>query len=359
MTTDDPRWRAFPVLRELHDQWWRARGNRLGESTRPFSRDWDQLLDDAGLISAEDRGEAQRDAKTLAGSDLVRLRCPRFRPHLIERILIPVEAEQRLAGLFGDPLASDRDTVDLATIPWEPELLFLREERVNVATQDLLAMNQFLAEHSRNRPTVPIKERSLEIFGDEKRLDALAVTALFRPGRLTLAHLRCRLVMEPLGWRRGPGPGQPVIVLENAATWDTYCRWNERSAQFSAVIYGKGMVFAEAVAGLSEIFRELGGIQPILYFGDLDPPGLEIPWRANRRAEAAGLPPVTPHAWSYQRLFELGAGREGTWEGDAVGEEALQWLGESSPPARRLFDRRRRLAQEHLSWEFLSAQPTS
>ena len=106
----------------------------------------DQLLDDAGLISAEDRGEAQRDAKTLAGSDLVRLRCPRFRPHLIERILIPVEAEQRLAGLFGDPLASDRDTVDLATIPWEPELLFLREERVNVATQDLLAMNQFLAE---------------------------------------------------------------------------------------------------------------------------------------------------------------------------------------------------------------------
>ena len=62
MKDGDPLWRRLPVLQELHRQWWIARGERLGQAQRPFSRHWDQLLADAGLISAEQRGEAERDA---------------------------------------------------------------------------------------------------------------------------------------------------------------------------------------------------------------------------------------------------------------------------------------------------------
>lgn len=356
MKSDEPRWRDFPVLRELHDQWWRARGGRWGESTRPFSRDWDQLLEDAGLVSAELRAEAERDARLLADAALVRLRAPRYRPHLVERILVPVEAEPRLAALFGDPVDVGDDTPDLAGIPWEAELAFLREMRVGLGADDLLAMNRFLAEGGRDRPMVPVKERSLEIFGDEKRLDALLVTAPFRTGRLTLGTLRCAAVAEPLGWCRGPNPAGPVIVLENLATWESYCRWNEQVRAFSAVVYGKGLVFADAVGRLSDIFREIGGTRPVVYFGDLDPPGIEIPWRASRRAQADGLTVIAPHAWSYRRLFEVGAGREVAWDGDPAAEDALHWLGEMAAPARELFARGRRLAQEHLGWETLRGE---
>ena len=355
MTPDDPRWREFPVLRELHDAWWRARGGRLGESTLPYSRNWDRLLEDAGLVSAELRTEAERDARRLAEAGLLRLRSPKYRPHLVDRVLVPVESELRLARLFDDPLEREDNGGELAGVVWEPELAFVGEERIGAAAEDLLALNRFLAEGGRNRPEVPIKERSLQIFGDEKRLDALVATALFRPGRLSLATLRSRLVPEPLGWHRGARPDGPVIVLENAATWDSYRRWNERSPQFAAVIYGRGLSFVDAVGGVPDIFREVGGVRPIEYFGDLDPAGLEIPWRASRRAEAGGLPVVRPHGWSYRRLLELGVGREGPWDGEPVREEALHWLGESAALARDLFDRRRRIAQEHLGWEVLSA----
>ncbi len=354
MNPDNPRWRQFPVLRALHDQWWQARGGRLGRGTRPYSRDWDQLLEDAGLVSAELRTEAERDVRLLAAIDLLRLRPPKYRPHLIERILIPVEAETRLAILFGDPLEPDDSGPDPAGIAWEPELLFVLETRVGIATGDLLAMNRFLTDGGRARPVVPIKERSLQIFGDEKRLDALLVTTSFRSRRITLATLRCAQVAEPLGWRRGSNPQGPVIVLENAATWDSYCRWDERTHQFSAVVYGKGLIFADAVGRLADIFHELGGTRPVEYFGDLDPPGLEIPARASRRSQAAGLPGVEPHGWSYRRLLELGDAREGLWEGDPVNEEALRWLGDLAGPARLLFARGRRLAQEHVGWELLS-----
>ena len=65
----------------------------------------------------------------------------------------------------------------------------------------------------------PIKERSLEIFGDEKRLDALQSTSLFRRRRLDLVKdLKCETIGEPLAWKRGPSKAtsKPIIVIENA-----------------------------------------------------------------------------------------------------------------------------------------------
>ena len=70
---------------------------------------------------------------------------------------------------------------------------------MGVAGEDLIKLNSFLSERREDRVDVPIKERSLEIFGDEKRLDALRNTVLFDDGRLTLEHLRCFAVAEPMG----------------------------------------------------------------------------------------------------------------------------------------------------------------
>ncbi len=356
MTADDPRWRALPVLRELHDQWWAARGGCLGEAQRPFSRDWEELLEAGGLRSAEQRQEAERDARLLEAAGLVELRLVKYRPNLIKTIRLPLAAEPRLASLFGDVTEADPAEAALAGVDWQPELAFLANARVAVAAGDLLRLNEFLTAGGRERPLVPIKERSLQVFGDEKRLDALLATVLFRTDRLSLSALRCELVGEPLGWRRGPKPGGPLLILENAATWHSYCRWNEACGRFSAVVYGKGFVIAESVRFLAEIFRELGGHCPVEYFGDLDPPGVLIPYRASVLARELGLPPIEPHLWSYRRLLELGRGQEADYEGEAVNPAVLAWLGELAEPVAALFAAGKRLAQEHVGWEFLQSR---
>lgn len=75
MIADAKRWRSCAWLRELAQQWHAARG--YAEPTdfqRPFSRDWEELLKVSGLLSAEARNEAFRDARTLESGALSNLR---------------------------------------------------------------------------------------------------------------------------------------------------------------------------------------------------------------------------------------------------------------------------------------------
>jgi len=116
MTADDPRWRELPLLRELFRQWRRARGAKAAPATRPFSRGWEELLTAAKLQSASERDEARRDAKLLSGAKLIELRAPRYRPKDIERVLIPLAAEDRLRHLFGFEAAADLRDAALAVL---------------------------------------------------------------------------------------------------------------------------------------------------------------------------------------------------------------------------------------------------
>jgi hypothetical protein len=243
-------------------------------------------------------------------------------------------------------------------VQWASQLAFLTSESVTVAPEDLLKLNEFLLKNQQTQESVPIKERSLEIFGDEKRLDALVTTSLFRSGRLDWAgDLKCEIIGEPLGWKRGSDSSGPLLVIENAATWHSYCRWNADRRLFSAVVYGCGNRFVDGVRYIADIFLELGGSRRVLYFGDLDPQGLLIPQEASGRGQAAGLPPVEPHLWSYRQLLALGNGRGQPWDGEPPSSTQCDWLGEYAEPVRQLFASGKRLAQEHVGWEFLRDQP--
>jgi len=66
--SDPTAWKELPVLVEFHRQWWRARGKNPGSSKVVFTRDWENLLTEAGLTHAELRAEAERDARLLAGA---------------------------------------------------------------------------------------------------------------------------------------------------------------------------------------------------------------------------------------------------------------------------------------------------
>ncbi len=362
MNGDDPRWRQLPVLRELFRQWRDARGSAPpGEFEKSFSRDWETLLEDAGLASAESRREADRDARLLAAAGLVILRTARYRSYQIERILVPVAAEPRLRALFADELPTTfEEKFDRTTVPWEPELCFLSMgSHSNIAAEDLLKLNEFFVRGGRERPMVPIKERSLQIFGDEKRLDALRVTSFFR-SNLALDVLRCFVIAEPLGWQRGSNTSGPVLVIENAATWDTYCRWNRKCALFSAIVYGCGNRFAHSASRPADIFAEPRGSRAVLYFGDLDPQGLRIPQLASAYAvsEKLNLPPVEPHLWSYRQLLSLGEGKEAPWDGEPALRVDCDWLGEAAEAAWAVLSTGKRLAQEHVGLEFLQEHNT-
>ena len=346
-----------PIGRELFAQWQRARGARTGQAARPFTRGWEELLEDARLTSAAERNEAEADARSLAKDGMLELKPVRYRPHWIARVAIPLAAEAGWGESFGFRPPTDEEARRIREFPWAPALAFLREARVNLSFEELRRLNEFLKQDG-DRDVVPIKERSLEIFGDEKRLDALVNSALFRNGPLNLTRLHCDVVPEPLGWKRGPAAAadRPVIVLENAATWHSYARWNEATAQFSAVIYGGGNRFVDGVGFLGQIFHELGGTRPVFYFGDLDLAGLAIPQRACRRAQELGLPALQPHLWSYRQLLTFSREAVPIAEGGQQAGELCDWLGELAAAAQQLIADGRRLAQEHVGWEFLRTQ---
>ena len=274
--------------------------------------------------------------------------------------MIPLAAEPRWREAFGFVPPSDEEARQIREFSWTPELAFVRTARLNLSFAELRRLDEFLKSGGSKLPLVPIKERSLQIFGDEKRFDALLSSALFRPDRLDPDRdFRCQVVGEPLPWKRGPAgtATQPLIIIENAATWHSYCRWNTEHKLFSAVIYGCGNRFVDGIRYLPDVFSELGSPRRLLYFGDLDPQGLVIPQEASGRAQAAGLPPVEPHLWSYRMLLKHGNGHGQPYDGEAAPLELCDWLGDCAEPARQLFAAGQRLAQEHVGWEFLKKSP--
>ena len=325
---------------------------------RSFSRGWEDLLEDAGILAATDRADAERDARSLEADGWVALKAVRYRSNLIGGIMVPLEQETRWKEAFGFTSPSDEEARLIRGHAWQPELAFLRDARVNLSFDELRHLDSFLASGGRDHVFVPIKERSLQLFGDEKRLDVLTGSSLFRDGRLKLAQLRCVIVAEPLAWKRGPAiaSDRPVIVLENAATWHSFDRWNQAAPKFSAVIYGCGNRFADGVGFLAEIFRELGSPCPVHYFGDLDAAGLRIPSRASQRARHLGLPDVQPCLFAYRWLLSR-ADRATAVDGDVPSRrEDCGWLGPLEAEAWAVLSSGKRLAQEHVGWEFLQEQ---
>lgn len=357
--SDPAGWIRIPILAAAVKRWWSARGqSEPGDFKLPFSCDWEDLLTQAGLTSAEHRREADRDARKLDRSELIKLKLVKYRPYEIERLVIPLAAESRLRELFTDELPVRNKEVDLSAISWQPELSFLMGVRTSVPLEDLLKLNQFFEAGGRHRKSIPIKERSLEIFGDEKRLDALRTTVLFKSDQLSLKLLNCFTVPLPFGWRRGPNPQGPILVLENAATWDSYCRWNEQVKLYSSIVFGNGYQFSDSIESIKIIFDELSEARPIVYFGDIDPTGVWIPQRASIWMVKNGFPPISADLKSYRWLVELGAGKATPMKETAETGEVidLSWLDSLADPVAALFASHKRLPQEFVTWDFLHQQ---
>lgn len=165
---------------------------------------------------------------------------------------------------------------------WVPELDFwptLTRSELETAR----AINEWLKLRHGRFGQVPLRERSLEIFGDEKYLDLRVRSEALFSGRLPLSSIGAFTVAPPLPHRVGT-PGHPIVIVENHHTYWSLGNWNESARRYAAVVYGAGHAVSSTGRALKEVLQETGGTR-ILYFGDIDPTGVEIALRMNRMEE--------------------------------------------------------------------------
>ncbi|MBE7156936.1 MAG: hypothetical protein INR62_00620 [Rhodospirillales bacterium] len=232
------------------------------------------------------------------------------------------------------------------------ELAFVAGLPLLHTADDALRLHEFFRNGGGRRPWVPTKERSWQIFGEEKRLDGLQRGELFGEGRLTLAALRCRNVTQILPFARGPHAvtGAPILLVENECTFHSFCRLNGVCGIYSGVVFGHGDTVLKAVGFLRDLARALV-VTAFDYFGDLDGRGLRIGRDLAASLGAHGLT-VVPAERLYAELLRTPP--PANPQPVSADPSLLAWLPAAlQEPARERFSRHGRIAQEALNWEKL------
>jgi hypothetical protein len=242
-----------------------------------------------------------------------------------------------------------------AEVAWRPELAWAAELSLDTQTlSDLRAINAFLRDGGSERAIVPLRERSLQLFGDEKRLEALISSQVFREGRLSLDVVRCRAVHPPFVFQP-VGPGPDALVIENHHTFASLADVLPADGSVGTLVYGAGGHFKGSVTYLADL-----PAQPrrVIYFGDLDVDGLDIPAYANGIAAAAALPPIEPATELYRLLLEHGLPAATAPVSAHRARELCAWLPRELRGASvTLLTRGERLAQEAVGMELLAQYP--
>lgn len=247
---------------------------------------------------------------------------------------------------------------EAAAYAWRPELAWAARLPIRRSEFDALrAIQAFLRDSPADAPVVPIGERSLELFGNEKRLDALRHNRrLFAPGRLSFELLRARSYAPPFAFQR-VGDGPVALVIENVATYRSILATLPAHSPIGLVIFGSGGNFAASVGYLAELAAEgsASAITELRYFGDLDRRGLETPIAADAVACDAGLPRVRPAAALWAKLLHHGRRAPHPRVGLATADRLVAWLPASiRGAAREVLVSGARLAQEAVGTELLA-----
>ncbi|BEL12857.1 hypothetical protein Q0Z83_110480 [Actinoplanes sichuanensis] len=187
------------------------------------------------------------------------------------------------------------DPADVLWVPvmrrWAPQ--WMRTSRPPAGLREAaVEINRWLQSTLGAAPGwVAREERSLHIFGDEKRLAHLTDGALFAPGRLTLQDLACDAPAGHLRVARFASTG-PVLVVENKATFDSAWRALRAIAEspYAAILFGSGDAVGPLVHDLA-MLNELVGVRPTtcFYAGDVDIAGIEAAHLFTTKAAAVGL----------------------------------------------------------------------
>jgi len=172
---------------------------------------------------------------------------------------------------------------DKNKINWCPKLSFITNTSIaDDTTEQLVKLNDVLI----NKPellneTLTLRERSLQIFGDEKFLSKIVNRDWFKK-ELTLRDINCYKTELPFASFYFPEAiTNSAIILENLDTFDAFLKSNrilvkdEIKSFYKLVIYGGGLRIKD---NIKDIHHYHSYLDKILYFGDIDYEGLEIPF---------------------------------------------------------------------------------
>jgi hypothetical protein len=168
---------------------------------------------------------------------------------------------------------------------WDPRViadaLTARGERLDF----IIGLDNFLKNHHETDRLVPIKARSLQIFGDEKAITTRASAELRRSGNilqnLSPFDLRCYVPNEHYFVFEAYGnESRAILIVENTETYHVMKERNLLTQQYRAVVFGAGNAFSLKAPHIETLAHELSALEA-LYFGDIDPPGFQIVQRAS------------------------------------------------------------------------------
>lgn len=187
------------------------------------------------------------------------------------------------------------------------EALNARGERLNFLTK----LDSFLKQMPKDLPIVPIKARSLQIFGDEKALSLRAATELRRTGNilehLTPYDLRCYVPDEHyFVYSSFAGAASSILVVENSETYHLMKERNRSTDTYRAIVYGAGNAFSVKAPHIVSLAKSLGA-DTLFYFGDIDAPGFQIAHKASAAIESSGSSlALLPAVELYRECVEIG-----------------------------------------------------
>ena len=188
------------------------------------------------------------------------------------------------------------------TFPWHADLKWVARCRTLSVQQ--LAFLQRVHDglvHGLFREPAPLKYRSLQLTGDEKRLALLATTSLFGNGQLSLETLGCLPDALPLAWE-AIGEGGRMVIFENAGPFAVARRVLSDLATrpYDLVAYGGGRSILAALGHIKSLERTVSSLH---YVGDIDDAGLDIAWNARHCAARLGLPAIQPATEVHRQML--------------------------------------------------------
>lgn len=207
--------------------------------------------------------------------------------------------------------------------PWHAKLGFNTQYKGDTL-QLLVKVNLFLLNRDRFDYLVPLKERSLQICGDEKRLDSFRVgnTHLFK-GLLALEDIGAFHAEAPLAYEVYADSTTTIgLILENQDSYYSFREWNKKHRYYRAVVYGSGYAFSSSYRNLPALQTE-HNVQSFQYLGDLDYTGFQIPAGVASLCATGLLPATTWYTW----LVEHGIARPNKAGVDQ--REPSPWLNNS------------------------------
>ena len=244
--------------------------------------------------------------------------------------------------------------VDPATIAWLPVMAFARKLQRAADVEVAMAINDFLVKHRHALQPVPLKERSLQILGDEKALGRRCRGAALFGGQLKLETIGAFDPAPPLPYEAIGVPGLPVLLLENHHTYWSFSNWNATARRYSAVVYGAGWVISRCGEAVAAVMQHTGGTG-VEYFGDIDPVGIRIALKLAAQITEAKLPPLRAAEELYARAFQDGVRTPlGRTPSRLQIEEARTWLPASlHADIEQLYADGKRIPQESVGLDVL------